>query len=272
MVIAQHVRGQEVLVLEPSFSEYKRTLQQQNCRIHTLVASVITCYKFDMDALHEALKKVTVCYICNPNNPTGVLLKRTWIEALIKAYPGCTFIIDEAFMDWTDEVESVLPLIQHYPNIIVARSMTKMFALAGIRLGYLIGQKVEQLRGYLPHWNVSQLAIELGQICLNEQKFIKKARENSEQLLLEMKRYFQKIGCRYTDSATNYLLFQLPESYEAAHFFHALLKRGIVLRHTNNYVGLNGQWFRIAVKTNEIWQHARKEIDDYVKNNSLLSP
>ena len=174
-------------------------------------------------------------------------------------------------MDSTDEAESVVPLIKKYANVIVVRSMTKMFAMAGVRLGYLLGQQVENLREYLPHWNVSQLAIELGLICLREQKFIKDSRLSSEHLLGEMKQYFDAIGCHYTDSTANYLLFQLPENYNAEHFFIYLLERGIVLRHTKNYEGLNGKWFRMAVKTEEIWQQARKEIDDYVQNYSLLS-
>lgn len=272
MVLAQHFKGQDILLLEPSFSEYKRTLQQQNCRIHSIVATDITCYQFDLDALHRQLQQANVCYICNPNNPTGVVTEQSWIEALIKAYPTCIFVVDEAFMDWTDETQSVVPLIKHYANVIVVRSMTKMFAMAGVRLGYLLGQQVERLRASLPHWNVSQLAIELGLICLNEQKFSKNSRDYSEQLLGEMKQYLHSIDCQYTDSRANYLLFQLPENYNAEHFFLYLLERGIVLRHTKNYEGLYGKWFRIAVKTEEIWQQARKEMDDYVQNYSLLSP
>lgn len=272
MVLAQHFKGQDILLLEPSFSEYKRTLQQQNCRIHSIVATNIKYYKFDMGALDLKLHKANVCYICNPNNPTGVVTEQSWIEALIKAYPTCTFVVDEAFMDWTDEAQSVVPLIKHYANVIVVRSMTKMFAMAGVRLGYLLGQQVERLRAYLPHWNVSQLAIELGLICLNEQIFIKDSRLYSGHLLGEMKQYFHSIGCQYTDSRANYLLFQLPEHYNAEHFFLYLLERGIVLRHTKNYEGLYGKWFRIAVKTEENWQQARKEMDDYVQKYSLLSP
>jgi len=62
------------------------------------------------------------------------------------------------------------------------------------------------------------------------------------------------------------LLFKLPDQIEPDEFFSNLLRRGIVLRHTKNYVGLDGKWFRIAVKNEEIWDKCKKEITDYVKN------
>lgn len=271
-VLAQYFSGQHIVLLEPSFSEYKRTLLRQNCQIDAIVSIDIKSYTFDTAALHERLQTARGCYICNPNNPTGVLLEKSWIEALIAAYPNCTFIIDEAFIDWTDETQSVVPLINQYPNVIVVRSMTKMFAMAGVRLGYLLGQQVEKLRDYLPHWNVSQLAIEMGNICLREQEFTQQSRMSSEKILKDMKQYFDSIHCEYTNSQANYLLFRLPQSFNSDHFFIYLLENGIVLRHTKNYEGLAGKWFRIAVKTEENWLRARKEIDDYVQKHSLLSP
>lgn len=272
MMLAQYFKEQDVVILEPSFSEYKRTLQQQNCRIQKIVATHIECYQFDRADLHNKLQQAQACYICNPNNPTGVLLERDWIEQLIKQHPLCTFVVDEAFMDWTDETQSVIALIERYANVMVVRSMTKMFAMAGVRLGYLLGQRVGDLRPYLPHWNVSALAIKLGCICLHEQEFTNKSKSYSAHLLIKMKSYFCSIGCTYTNSEVNYLLFKLPSTWDSEHFFSYLLERGIVLRHTKNYEGLHGKWFRIAVKTENIWEQVKKEIDDYVQNYSLLSP
>ena len=75
-------------------------------------------------------------------------MKRVWIEELIRTYPHCQFVIDEAFIDWTDEAESVISLVAHYPNLFVLRSMTKMYAIAGVRLGYVIGQRAGELARY----------------------------------------------------------------------------------------------------------------------------
>lgn len=267
MVLAQYFRGKDVGLLEPSFSEYKRTLHQQNCTIHSIVAEDIIRYQFNEQALDELLLRVSAIYICNPNNPTGVLVKKEWIEGLIQKYPHCNFVIDEAFIDWTDEAESVVALTNTYTNLFVLRSMTKMFGLAGVRLGYVIGKQAEKLRCFLPHWNVSNIAIELGLICLQEQQFVQESREKSESLRMEMGIVLKNLGCTISKSAANFLLFKLPDKLDSEDFFSHLLHRGIVLRHTKNYVGLDGQWFRIAVKNEEIWAKCKEEIINYVENH-----
>lgn len=267
MALAQLFKQQEIALLQPSFSEYSRTLKQQDCIIHSILGEDIGEYCFNDEVLVKQLENVYACYICNPNNPTGVLLKKQWIEQLIKKYPHCNFVVDEAFMDWTDESESVVSLVNTYPNLFVLRSMTKMYALAGIRLGYVIGQYAEKLRNYLPHWNVSAIANEIGCLCLQEKDFVIASREKSSKLRRQMGMDLKSIGCKVSNSAANFLLFQLPEQYNPDEFFTYLLERGIVLRHTKNYVGLDGAWFRIAVKSEEIWTKCKDEITNYVKNH-----
>lgn len=267
MALAQLFNGQEIALLQPTFSEYARTLKQQNCVIHSILADDIETYRFNEEILEKQLKDVHACYICNPNNPTGVLLKKHWIEQLIKKYPHCDFVVDEAFMDWTDESESVVSLANTYSNLFVVRSMTKMYAMAGIRLGYVLGQQAEKIRHYLPHWNVSAIANEIGSLCLQDKYFVKESREKSSKLRSQMVKDLKLIGCKVSNSAANFLLFQLPEQYNSDKFFEYLLKRGIVLRHTKNYVGLDGAWFRIAVKSEEIWTKCKGEISNYVKNH-----
>lgn len=267
MALAQLFREQEVALLQPSFSEYARTLKQQHCIVHSILAEDIGEYCFNDEIVKKQLVNVHACYICNPNNPTGVLLKKQWIEQLVKSNRHCYFVVDEAFMDWTDESESVISFVNTYPNLFVLRSMTKMFALAGVRLGYIIGQHAEKLRNYLPHWSVSTIANELGSLCLMEQEFVVESRKNSSKLRKKMQKDLKLIGCKVSNSAANFLLFQLPKQYDPDEFFTYLLNRGIVLRHTKNFVGLDGKWFRIAVKSEGIWTKCKEEIMNYVKNH-----
>lgn len=266
MALAQLLRGKRVALIEPSFSEYRRTLTQHGCTILSVPVRDVARYEIDEVLLADALLQVDAVYICNPNNPTGVLTERVWLEAWMQRFPHCLFVVDEAFMDWTDEAESVVALTQRYDNLLVMRSMTKMYALAGVRLGYAVGQRAGELVPFLPHWNVSGLAIAIGCLCVDEDAFVKQARENSRALRLEMTRFLREIGCEVSDSQANFLLFQMPKRIEPAHFFAHLLARGIVLRHTKNYVGLDGKWFRIAVKTAEMWDVCRKEMERYVEH------
>lgn len=267
MALAQRFTGQHVALLEPSFSEYRRTLLAQGCTVQSIVVDDIVSYSVADEKLTAVLANVHACYICNPNNPTGVLMKCAWLEELIRAYPQCQFVIDEAFMDWTDEVESVVSLVAHYPNLFVLRSMTKMYAIAGVRLGYVIGQKAGELARYLPHWNVGGIAIEIGCLCLKEVAFVETSRATSAMLRTQMQHDLRSIGCNVSNSAANFLCFQPPPHVDVDPFFKWMLKRGIVLRHTKNYVGLDGAWFRIAVKTPEIWQVCKEAIEHYVSRD-----
>lgn len=270
-VIAQSFASKRVALFEPSFSEYRRTLTQYGCDIVSIVARDIETYTFDEADVHEALQTAHACYICNPNNPTGVLTTRASIEAYMTRYPHCTFVIDEAFLDWTDEKESCLPLVATHDNVIVLRSMTKMYGLAGVRLGYAVTQRAHALRAYLPHWSVSAIAIELGLACLDETAFVARSKAHAAALRTRMTADLEALQCRVTKSAANFLTFSLPARLDPDHFFKTLLERGIVLRHTKNYVGLDGNWFRIAVKDDATWQICLQEMTRYVQNNTPVS-
>ena len=143
MVLARRFQQSRAIVLEPSFSEYKRTLQQEGVAVHSLLVDDIQTYTIPVEHVKQAMELADILYICNPNNPTGVLTKKAIIEELLQygQQVDCTIVVDEAFIDWTDEEESVVSLVSTYDNLIVLRSMTKMYALAGVRLGYMISQQ-----------------------------------------------------------------------------------------------------------------------------------
>lgn len=270
-VLAQYLQKQTVVLFEPSFSEYRRTLTHAGCTIVPVVAQSITNYTFCDEEVHDALRQADACYICNPNNPTGALTSRATIEAYVQQYPQCLFVIDEAFIDWTDEAQSCVSLVEAYDNIVVLRSMTKMYGLAGVRLGYMLTQHVPHLHGYFPHWHVSGLAIALGTTCLQQHEFAERSRMHAHTLRTQMTDELRALGCTVTNSVANFCTFSLPDGYDTDHFFRTMLARGIVLRHTKNYVGLDGQWLRIAVKDNAMWQRCLQEMKQYVDNVSHIS-
>lgn len=272
MVLARFFSEKTVGVLEPSFSEYKRTLLQENVQVEPILAEDICTYRFSTEKIKDHMQKVDAIYLCNPNNPTGVLTSRRQIEHLLEygQQVSCDIVVDEAFMDWTDETESVIPLIDKYENLIVLRSMTKMYAMAGIRLGYIISQQAEKFIGYFPHWNVSGMAIQIGCLCLTEYHYIQEARQQSSETRRDLTYFLRQHGCEVTDSAANFLLFKLPSNIDPDHFFTSLLSQGIVLRHTKNYTGLDGQWFRLALKRPEQMNIFKQVLNAYVQNNTNL--
>ncbi|KGR82095.1 pyridoxal phosphate-dependent aminotransferase [Lysinibacillus odysseyi] len=270
MVLAKYFSGKTVGLLEPAFSEYRRTLLQEKVQVVSILVDNICTYQFSLETVKKHMYSLDALYLCNPNNPTGVLTPKKQIEELLQhgQMTNCAIVVDEAFMDWTDEKESVISLVSQYDNLIVLRSMTKMYALAGIRLGYIISGRAQQFSGFFPHWNVSGIAIQLGCLCLKEEQYVKEARQYSDQARRKLTDFLVDHGCDVSKSAANFILFRLPENYNPDHFFMSLLIKGVVLRHTKNYTGLNGQWFRVAVKQAEQIAIFKREFTEYEQNNS----
>lgn len=268
MVLARYFQRKTAIVVEPSFSEYKRTLQQESVTVQSILVDDIETYAIPVARVKQAMEQADVLYICNPNNPTGVLTKRAVMEELLQygQQVDCAIVVDEAFIDWTDEVQSVVPLVSTYDNLIVLRSMTKMYALAGVRLGYIISQQARKFAEAFPHWNVSEIAIQLGCACIAAHDFVAKSRESSDTMRESVKTFLKAHHCRVSNSAANFLLFSLPEQLDAESFFMAMLEQGIVLRHTKNYVGLEGQWFRIGMKQTDAMERFKRAFTEYVQN------
>ncbi len=269
MVLSKLYTNKKAVILHPSFSEYTRTLQQQNVQIHSIIVDNIATYRLPIDKIKEAMREVSVIYFCNPNNPTGAVIRKDELTEII-AYGqkvNCDVIVDEAFMDWTDESQSVISLVETYPHLFVMRSMTKMYSMAGVRLGYCLSQQAQRLKENLPHWNVSGLAIELGLQALQEEDFCEKSRQYAKEMRENMTRFLESNGCIVTQSETNYLAFQLPSYLDGTDFYFTLLKEGIVLRHTQNFLGMDGQWFRLALKDEWKMEQFKGKFLDYANNN-----
>lgn len=270
MAIAQLLKGREAIVLEPSFSEYKRTLRTHGVNVQSLIVDQICDYSIPFYQLEQLLTPNHALYICNPNNPTGVCQTADTMQRLIDLTKrkGALLIVDEAFMDFTEEASSVVGDVMKHPHLIVLRSMTKMYALAGVRLGYIVSQYAQDLAKLLPHWSVSGVAIELGRFCIQQKEFVAKSRMFSNQQRAMMRSFLIEKGATVSNSAVNFISFKPP--FETAPFYRYLLERGVVTRHSENFLGLDGEWLRIGMKSEEALQALQEGWLQY-ENNILYS-
>lgn len=250
--LASILRDKNVLLIQPTFSEYEATLRAQNATIHHVNVTNVVDYELPMTAIREQLPNMDACYICTPNNPTGVLPSKEQLTQLVKwatAYETL-LILDEAFIDWIGEEHSFVDEAIQNPFVIVVRSMTKMYKIPGIRLGYTIAHesRIQQLEKFASHWHINGIAIAFGTKLLRQRAYraqsIEVARVSRETIF----RKLHKMGYRYTKSETNFITFQLPRPEQSDAFFEHMLRKGIVLRHTKNFRGLDGKWFRIGMK------------------------
>lgn len=131
--------GDPVLILWPSYDNFRLTAQVAGA--HVMFYEMESGFKFDPDKFEDKIdrKEPSLVYICNPNNPTGIQLPTVYIEHLLKKYSQTMFLIDEAY--WEFSGVSAQELVTRYDNILIARTMSKAFALANIRFGYLISSR-----------------------------------------------------------------------------------------------------------------------------------
>lgn len=254
-LLANSYAHQKVIIVHPTFSEYERTLRAQNVAIIHMEVEDIIEWTLPMNQLKQQMKEAAALYVCTPNNPTGVLPPREQLLELLKvgADLNCHIILDEAFIDWISEEESLVSELEHNPHLCIVRSMTKMYSIPGIRLGYALAKSpfITNLKKYVPNWNVNALAAHLGEVCLQEDEYRKasiiQANNRREKFIL----FLKENQCIVTNSRTNFVCFQLPDSTKSQAFYLDMLWKGIVMRHTENFKGLDGKWFRVGMKSSD---------------------
>ena len=242
--------GDQILVHSPTFDMYE--LGAETLGASTIKVKDLPGYQRDQQGLLEAVKKYQpkVTVICNPNNPTGDLLPASYIEEVLKAADNIVFV-DEAYMEFAQK-ESVISLIETYPNLIVLRTLSKAFALAGMRCGYLVAQKelIEAIAKVKAPYNLNAFTQLFAPIVVRHRKEIFLVRDaiNAERdrlygLLKDIP------GVTVYPSCTNFLLVQVTEKQEA--IFEALRKKDILVKIYRNSKDIpNG--FRISVTTPDV--------------------
>ena len=193
-----------------------------------------------------------MAFLTTPNSVTGQLIPRAEIEkiARIALLKKRFLVIDEAFIDFV-EAESVKPLVRDNPYLIILRSLTKYYALPGLRLGYLLAhsQTVAQLAGYLEPWSVNGPAQKVALACLADEGFslktarwLQRERNFLMQALIELKEF------EPYPSSTNFLLVRIADNNGALELRSFLLRRKILIRACNSFAGLGSDHFRVAVR------------------------
>lgn len=269
--LARRYRGKRVVLIEPAFSEYRKTLEAESAEIKTVQLTEENGWRLDIEQVVKAAKGSAAVYICNPHNPTGRLLQQSELLALAEACAeaGCELVLDEAFIDFAGEEFSLIPLQKSLPHVIIVRSMTKMYAIPGLRLGYALGEPgiLEELKQGAAHWNVNAISSHIGAGCFKEQAYRNQVVKEAVAERNKMVRFLTGSGCQTTDSSANFLAFRLPHGKDADRFFEELLAKGIVLRHTKSFRGMDGQWFRVGMKSADQMEELRGAIAQWLQDN-----
>lgn len=250
---------ENVLIIGPTFSEYERAAQGENAHINYVFLDEDIDFKNPMRDIIIKIKNNNLLYICNPNNPTGTIYTKEEMEMLITHAEscGCFVIVDESFMDFIKNKEefSVLPLVNKCHNLLVLTSLTKFYAIAGLRLGFAAADKevIEHLHKGKDPWNVNILAQIGGKTALLDEKYAKRSRAYTRgeinylyEELLEFK------DLKVYEPSVNFILINIKKTDMTSSVLREkLIKEGIVIRNCENYKGLGDYFVRVAVRTRE---------------------
>lgn len=256
-VIFNIVRGlkpKKALLPAPTFAEYEDALKSIGCKVnHYKLKDDFNLY---LDFIEEIKEGIDIVFICNPNNPTGVLTNREYILEVIKVANknNTTVVIDESFLDFVEEKSnfSAISLVNEYKNLIVVKSLTKFFAFPGIRVGYGIISNIDYINSInnisIP-WAINTVAAAGAITALKQKDYINKTIKyvNEEKDYLYSK--LSEFRClKVYRPSVNFIFFK---DIIGVNLKENLLKFGILIRSCDNYVGLDKGYYRVAVRTRE---------------------
>lgn len=248
--IARHAAGQKAVICTPSFSEYEDACEAYNCLIEFVPVS-IDSWQLPINELVEKAAEAAVLFLCTPNNPTGQSFQEKEILLLLEKTRqlNAVIVIDEAFYDFASD-DSLVKYVNEFPHLAVMHSLTKMYAVAGLRIGYVIASEtiIRQLKNYRPPWNMNAIALQVAEEIACDEEHAAKTRTWIDNERTRMKAQLERLGFHILPSSVNFYLLKEPALDDQKPLLHFLMERGIVLRHTENFRGLDGRWLRTAVK------------------------
>lgn len=245
------LKPRRALLPAPTFAEYAAALESVGCEVKRK-----TLHEADDFAVTEAFvqavnQSIDLVFLCQPNNPTGQITPPELVQRLVRRCADCgaVLVVDECFLDFLQQRDALTakPLLQAAPNLVILKAFTKLYAMAGVRLGYALCANtalLAKMQAAGQPWGVSSLAQAAGAAALREAAYADAVRALIADQRPKLAAGLRALGLQVIEGSANYLLFRAPETLGAA-----LQQRGVCLRSCGNYPGLSAGWYRTAVRT-----------------------
>ena len=248
----------KALIVTPAFSEYEKGLKMVGTKVSYFQTDEKEDFSPDIARLCKRLRDgFDIVYFCNPANPTGVLMSKENLCSIIACAQeaGTLFVIDEAFIDFAEE-GSVKKEVLRFSNLIVLRSMTKFFAIPGLRIGYVIASTlcIAKIRETRPPWTVNSLGQRAAADALSDRDYIMDTRQYvTDEREFLMAALSEIPGLKTYKSVANFLLVFMDNriSLNSKELRDSLAKNGVLIRDCSTFQGMGDRYFRVAVKKHE---------------------
>ncbi|MGK9172260.1 threonine-phosphate decarboxylase CobD [Yokenella regensburgei] len=247
------LQPRRAMLVTPGFAEYRRALQLTECDIVDYALQEEEGWQLTGSILDALTSGIDCLFLCTPNNPTGLLPDESLLHAIAARCRQLhiTLVLDEAFMDFLCDREGFIPHLANNPHIWVLRSLTKFYAMPGLRLGYLVSSdvaKVRRMRERQMPWSINAFAALAGELVLQDSDY-----QQASWTWLRMEgprlyRALQKVkGVHLWPGVANYLFLRCDVT--GLDLQRALLEKQILIRSCANYPGLDERYYRVAVRS-----------------------
>ncbi len=256
-------QNKHIITHDYAFSTYAIQAHTLNIPVHS--TAIHKNWQVDIDAIIEAANAQTgIIFIANPNNPTGVFISQKEIKRLLDNIPESTLlVIDEAYYEFAAPLYSCnsIEWLANHPNLVITRTFSKIYGLAGLRLGYALANPsiIEILQRVQLPFTVNQAALTAAHAALSDDKFLSQSLKINAEGMEQMRSGFDHLGVNYIPSACNFLTFDCKT--DSMSLYNYLLDRGIIVRPLHAYKMNN--YIRVTIGTKE--QNARflEALSDY---------
>jgi L-threonine-O-3-phosphate decarboxylase len=262
-----------VLIPQPSFFDYGRACRLASAEVVPLALSASEGFAFPgIDALAEALAGCDAIFAGSPNNPTGTLIPKELLLALACRFPEKQFIIDEAFIQFTEAFpsNSLMPEIRAFRNIVVIHSLTKFYAIAGLRLGAIVAHPatIERLYGHKEPWTVNAVAECVAGQLLHCGEFEQTVRS----IVAEGRRQISdglagNAVIKLHGGAANFFFASVADEFSLDALLEFLQSRGILVRDCRNFDGIPPTCFRFCIRTPDENRRLIEALNDFSESS-----
>lgn len=262
--LCRAVNPKKALVPAPTFAEYQQALYSVDCQVDFFSLDEKKQFVLDEDFIQAITPDLDIIFLCNPNNPTGLLVEKPLLEKILKRCQELEILmaVDECFLDFVPEPEkyTLKEYLENCDNLFLLKAFTKRYAMAGVRLGYgLCGNKklLEKMESMTQPWNVSSMAQAAGLAALKETEYVEAGRLMTFAELAYLKEELTRLGYPVYPSQANYVFFTGPVD-----LYEKLEQKKILIRDCSNYTGLSKGYYRVAVKNHEENQQLVKALEE----------
>jgi histidinol-phosphate aminotransferase len=243
-----YVPGDEIVFSQYAFIVYKLVAQALGAKFHEVPAKGLA---HDLQGMLKYVnKKTKIIYLANPNNPTGTMFTNKAFEGFMKKVPAdCFVVLDEAYFEYVDDPSypDGTKYLKKYKNLIIARTFSKIYGLAGLRVGYAFADAkvIDYMNRVREPFNVNTLAQFAALGALDDARHMKRAREITASGLKYICKELDVLNIQYEKSFGNFVLVKAP--LPGGEFYNLLLREGVIVRPVGGY-GLP-QYVRVTVGT-----------------------